>query len=221
MEERRRTRSQGPPSLPENHELIQWNSLQDPVTIEREQAEAHRLARQTNTATSTAENKVESNEISQKQSNKQSEARQNTDHVPTLGEISPKEQESENIVLQMGEISSKQQRKKAPRPSSPKLGEIPQQKAQQLVNSNITGEGLIVNINEEDRQQDLTQVDTAEHYLDDNFSDVMRSSTLRSNVSSLFNMTAFNTTNNKHKVTLDWVIPDGRNSRLETLQDKQ
>ena len=49
MEERRRTRSQGPPSLTENNELIQWDSLQDPVRIEREQAEARRLARQTNT----------------------------------------------------------------------------------------------------------------------------------------------------------------------------
>ena len=48
----------------------------------------------------------------------------------------------------------------------------------------------------------------------------MRSSALGSNVSSLFNTTAFNTMNNEHKVTLDWVIPDGRNSHLETLQDK-
>ena len=49
MEERRRTRSQGPPSLSENNELIQWDSLQDPVRIEREQTEAHRLARQSST----------------------------------------------------------------------------------------------------------------------------------------------------------------------------
>ena len=56
--------------------------------------------------------------------------------------------------------------------------------------------------------------------MDDNFSDVMRSSAIGSNISSLFNTTAFNTTNNEHKVTLDWIIPDGRNSRLETLQEK-
>ena len=100
------------------------------------------------------------------------------------------------------------------------MGEIPQQKVQQEVESTVIGEGIIVNLNREERQQDLPQVDTAEHYLDDNFSDVMRSLALGSNVSSLFNTTAFNTTNNEHKVTLDWVIPDGRNSRLETLQDK-
>ena len=113
MEERRRTRSQGPPSLMENNELIQWDSLQDPVRIEREQAEAHRLARQTSTATSTAENKVENSEISQKQSNKESESQQNTEHMPTLGEILPKEQELESIALQLCKISPKQQKKRA------------------------------------------------------------------------------------------------------------
>ena len=65
MEERRRTRSQRPPSLTENNELIQWDSLQDLVRIEREQAEARRLTRQTNTATSTTENRVETSEIPQ------------------------------------------------------------------------------------------------------------------------------------------------------------
>ena len=79
---------------------------------------------------------------------------------------------------------------------------------------------MLVNLNGEDDPQELPQVDTAEHYLDDNFSDVMQSSAIGSNVSSLFNTTTFNTTNNKHKVTLDWVIPNGRNSRLETLQNK-
>ena len=64
------------------------------------------------------------------------------------------------------------------------------------------------------------QMDTAQHYLDDNFSDVMRSSVLWSNVSLLFNTTTFNTTQNEHKVTLDWILPDGRSSQLETLKDK-
>ena len=100
------------------------------------------------------------------------------------------------------------------------MGEILQKKTQQVANPAVIGEGIIVNLNGENIQQEPPQVDTTEHYLDDNFSDVMRSSALGSNVSSLFNTTAFNTTNNKHKVTLDWVIPDGRNSRLETLQDK-
>ena len=100
-----------------------------------------------------------------------------------------------------------------PRPTTPSLGEIPQEKTQQITDLVGIEEQVIVNLNGENMQQGSPQLDTAEHYLDDNFSDVMRSSALGSNVSSLFNTTTFNTTHNKHKVTLDWVIPDGRNSR--------
>ena len=107
MEEGRRTRSQGPTSLSENNELIQWDSLQDPVRIEREHAEARRLARQTNTVTSIAENKAESSEILQKET----EPHQNTEHMPTLGKISPKEQELEK-VLRYNQARSRQNSKR-------------------------------------------------------------------------------------------------------------
>ena len=73
---------------------------------------------------------------------------------------------------------------------------------------------------EEDSWKESPQIDTAQHYLDDNFSDVMRSSVLGSNVSSLFNTTTFDTTHSDQKVTLDWILPDRRNSQLETLRDK-
>ena len=62
MEDRRRTRNQG---LSEGAQLIQWNSLQDPVRIEREQAEAHRQAREANTVININERAVENSEISQ------------------------------------------------------------------------------------------------------------------------------------------------------------
>ena len=62
--EKRRTRSQGPPSLSENNELNQLDSLQDPVRLERENAEARRLARQADTTTNVDKNMVESSEIS-------------------------------------------------------------------------------------------------------------------------------------------------------------
>ena len=52
-------------------------------------------------------------------------------------------------------------------------------------------------------QQKSPQIDTAQHYLDVNFSDVMKSSALGSNVSSLFNTTTFTTTHSRQKVTLD------------------
>ena len=60
MEDCRRTRS-----LPEGTELIQWDSLQDPVRIEREHAEVRRLARETNTVINVNERAVENSEISQ------------------------------------------------------------------------------------------------------------------------------------------------------------
>ena len=62
MEDRRRTSSQG---LSEGAQVIQWDSLQDPVRIEREQAEAHRRAREANTVININESVVENNEISQ------------------------------------------------------------------------------------------------------------------------------------------------------------
>ena len=62
MEDRRRTRSQG---LSEGTQLIQWDSLQDPVRIKREQAEARRRAREANTVTNMNENTVENRDISQ------------------------------------------------------------------------------------------------------------------------------------------------------------
>ena len=62
MEDRRRTRSQG---LSEGAQLIQWDSLQDPVRIEREQAEARRRAREVNTEININERAVENSEILQ------------------------------------------------------------------------------------------------------------------------------------------------------------
>ena len=62
MEDRRRTRSQ---VLLEGEQFIQWDSLQDPVRIEREQAEARRRAREKNTVNNVNERAVENSEISQ------------------------------------------------------------------------------------------------------------------------------------------------------------
>ena len=131
------------------------------------------------------------------------EPHQSTKHTPKSGEISPKEQESEGqarIVPILGEILPKQQEETNPRPTMPSLGEIPQKKTQQVANLAGIEEETIVNLNGKNTQQGSPQVDTAEHYLDDNFSDVMQSSALGSNMSSLFNTTTFNTTHNEHKL---------------------
>ena len=73
---------------------------------------------------------------------------------------------------------------------------------------------------EEDSQKESPQIDTAQHHLDDNFPNVMISSALGSNISSLFNTTTFDTTHSDQKVILDWILPDGKNTQLETLRDK-
>ena len=249
MEERRRTRSQGPPTPIENNELIQWDPVQDTVRRERGRTETDRLTGQTNVVNNARKNRTENSEILQEQHSDETDHEQRTAFTPTMSEIPPKEQPLENTGLQTGEIppteqrpgdigsqpgeiSPEKQRLEDPgvqlgeippkqqnghlNSTSPRLGEIPQQKVHQLKANELT----ITRPNGEVDREESPRMDTAEHYLDDNFSDVMRSSAIGSNVSSLFNTTAFNTTNNEHKVTLDWIIPDGRNSHLETLQEK-
>ena len=85
MEDRRRTRSQDPPSLSEGAELIQWDSVQDPVRIEREHAEARRLAREANTVININERMVENSEILQVTDTQP----WCTAEAPQSGEISP------------------------------------------------------------------------------------------------------------------------------------
>ena len=104
MEDRRRTRSQG---LSEGAELIQWDSLQDPVRIEREHAEAHRPAREVNTVININERMVENSEIPQVTEGQPGY----TAEVPRLGEISPNQQGQgghTSITPTLGEISPKQ-----------------------------------------------------------------------------------------------------------------
>ena len=101
MEDRRRTRSQG---LLEGVQLIQWDSLQDPVRIEREQAEAHRRVREANTVININAGAVENSEISQLAE----EQPRLTVGAPQLGEISPNQQGQEgqmNVTPESGEIS--------------------------------------------------------------------------------------------------------------------
>ena len=146
MEERRRTRSQGPPSLSENNELIQWDSLQDPVRIEKEHVETRRLARQANTATNVNKNTVESSEIPQIVT----EPYQGTKHMPKLGMILPKEQEFERqapITPKLGEIPPNQQEEVNPRPSMPNLREILQKESQEVIDLVAMEEGATAKLN--------------------------------------------------------------------------
>ena len=94
MEDHRRTRSQGLPSLSEGAVLIQWDSLKDPVRIKREHVEACRLAREANTVININERMVESSEILQV-TNRQP---QYTTEAPQSGKILPKQQDQEGHV---------------------------------------------------------------------------------------------------------------------------
>ena len=253
MEDRRRTRSQGPPSLSEENELIQWDSLQDPVRIKREHAEARRLAREANAVANAEERMVETSEIlwviskqvqstahtpqSGKIPQATSKQLQYIAHTHQTGKISPKLQGQEGhtrITHKSGEIPPTQTDNN--NYAMPDLNEIPPKEPHEVIDLVAMEEGAMAWTphknsqctparehkpqSEENTRQKLPQIDTAQHYLDDNFSDVMRSSALGSNVSSLFNTTAFNTTHNEQKVTLDWILPDGRNTQLEMLEDK-
>ena len=232
MEEHRRTRSQG---LPEGAQLIQWDSLQDPVRIEREQTEACRRVREENTVINMNERVVENNEISQVTEGKP----RVTDEAPKLGEISPKQQRQEgqmNVMPKSGEISPKRRIEDNPRHVIENRGDILPKEPNEVTDLMAMEEGARAQTpgkntysnskeengpqGEENIQQKSPQIDTAQHYLDDNFSDVMRSSAQGSNVSSLFSTTTFTNTHSEERVTLDWILPDGKNSQLETLRDK-
>ena len=235
MEDCRRTRSQGPPSLPEVTELIQWDSLQDPVRIEGEHSEAHRLARGTNTVININERTVKNSEILQA-SNTQPGY---TVKAPQSGEISPKQQEQEghvSVTPKLSEIAPIQTDECNLPHLKPNTNKISPKEPNEVTDLVAMEEGARAQMpdkdtysdsrkeygpqDDENLQQKSPEIDTAQHYLDDNFSDVMRSSALGSNVSSLFNTTTFNTTHSKQRVTLDWILPDGKNSQLETLRDK-
>ena len=215
--------------------LIQWGSLQDPVRIKREHAEAHRLAREANTVIHVNEKMVETSKIPQVASNQM----QYTNHISQSGKISPKPQGQEgylHIIPKLGEIPPTHAEKANLTRTTPNLNEIPPKEPWEVTDLVAMEEGARAEtpnkktqdmpkeedniLSSKNQQQKSPQIDTTQHYLDDNFSDVMRSSALGFNVSSLFNTTAFNTTHNEQKATLDWILLDGKNSQLETLKDK-
>ena len=231
MEDRRRTRSQG---LPEGEQLIQWDSLQDPVRIEREQAEACRQARGTSAVTNISRREIENSEIPQVTE----EQPRVIAEAPQSGEIPPNQQSQEgrtNTTPKADKISSECTGEHSPQYVTENMSEVSQKESEEVTDLLAREEGARARtpdrktwrnskngdgLRGEESRKEAPQIDTAQHYLDDNFSDVMRSSVLGSNISSLFNTTTFDTTHTDQKVTLDWILPDGKNTQLETLRDK-
>ena len=69
---------------------------------------------------------------------------------------------------------------------------------------------------------DLVQgIVDGQQFMDDNLSDVMRNSAIASNLSSLLNFTATTTQKPEKPATLDWILPDGLNSKLENITTKE
>ena len=127
-----------------------------------------------------------------------------------MGEILPKE------THQVTDLEAMEEGAVARTPTEDTRGN--QAHPQHMSMEEYNAEGA--NSKEQDSPQESLQGDSAQQYLDDNFSDAMRTSAIGSNVSSLFNATAFTSTYNEQKITLDWILPDGKNSQLETLTDK-
>ena len=57
--------------------------------------------------------------------------------------------------------------------------------------------------------------------MDDNLSDVMRNSAIASNLSSLLNFTSTTTQKPDGPATMDWILPDGLNTKLESVTAKE
>ena len=202
---------------------------------DRRRTVRRKLTREANTVSNVTKNMVETSEIPQTTD----KHAQYTDHTAQSGEILPKHHGYEgdpHITPKSGEIPPNQRETNTHTHTSPNLNEISPKETQEVTDLVAMEEGARVEMPTKSRQctvreqeniqgnknlqQKSPQMDTAQHYLEDNFSDVMRSSALGSNVSSLFNIIAFNTTINEQKVTLDWILLDGKNSQLETLRDK-
>ena len=130
------------------------------------------------------------------------------------GKISPKQQGYEGhirITPKLGEILPNQREENSIINTTSNLNEIPPKESHEVTDLVAMEEGARAETpnkdtqhtpnvqSNENLQQKSPQIDMAQHYLDDNFSDVMRSSALGSKISSLFNTTAFNTTHNEQK----------------------
>ena len=161
------------------------------------------------------------------------------DEAPQQGKISPNRQSQEghtNTTPKSGKISPERSGEYSPRYVTEDMSEDSQKGTDEVTDLLAMEEGVRARTpdsttrrdsksrngteGEEKSHKESPQIDTAQHYLDDNFSDVMRSSVLGSNISLLFNTTAFDTTHGNQKVTLDWTLPDRKNTQLESLRDK-
>ena len=137
MEDHRRTRSQG---LPEGEQLIQRDSLQDPVRIEREQAEARRQARGMSAVININRRVIENSEILQVTEGQPGVIAK----VPQSGEISPNHRSQEgrtNTTPKLGEISPERTGEHSPHYVTENMSEVSQKEPDEVTDLLAMEEG--------------------------------------------------------------------------------
>ena len=215
-----RTRSQGPPvSLNIERDA---NPFPNPEQIARDQADAVRLASLAAQGEVGLANNVNTRDIGVER-----------------GEISPVN--TENHVAygdpqNTGENSPENGNQREATEQRDTMGEIPPNEDREMNDAGATGgdtqpQGTpqqLTKVEEVSREENtrspmevVQDIMDGQQFMDDNLSDVMRNSAIASNLSSLLNLTATTAQKPEKPATMDWILPDGLNSKLENVTTKE
>ena len=215
-----RTRSQGPPVCPNIERDA--NPFPNPEQIARDQADAVRLASLAAQGEVGLANNVNTHNIGVEQGEippvntvnqvvhgNLQDTGKNSPEIGNQGEII----EQDNIT---GEIPPNHDRE------TDEVGAIGGDTQSQGTPQHPT---KIEEVSREENTRspaDLVQdIVDGQQFMDDNLSDVMRNSAIASNLSSLLNFTATTAQKPEKPATMDWILPDGLNSKLESITTKQ
>ena len=215
-----RTRSQGPPVSPNIERDA--NPFPNPEQIARDQADAVRLATLAAQGGVGLANNVNTHDIEVEQ-----------------GEIPPVNVQNHatyGIPQETGENSPENN---APREATDQrnhTGEIPRSQTQEVNEEGAVGGSALTQgtpqqptkVEEVSREENVgSPVDSTQdivdgqQFMDNNLSDVMRNSAIASNLSSLLNLTTTTTHKPEKPATMDWILPDGLNTKLESVTTKE
>ena len=215
-----RTRSQGPPVSPNIERDA--NPFPNPEQIARDQADAVRLASLAAQGEVGLANRVNTHNVGVEQGEIPPV---NIQHQVVYG--IPQET-SENSLENVDQGEATEQKSIT--------GEIPPNQTNEREEEGAVG-GVIqiqgsphnpTKIEEVSREENTgTPADIAQdivdgqQFMDDNLSDVMRNSAIASNLSSLLNFTTTTAQKPDRPATMDWILPDGLNTKLESVTAKE
>ena len=220
MSERMWTRSQGPPVSP-NIEC-DANPFPNSEQMARDQADAVRLASLTAQGDVGLANNVNAHNIGVEQ-----------------GEIPPVNTQSQ-VVCDIPRETGGNPPESLDQEETPEQGDttgeiLPNQTRERDEEGAIGGDVQVqgtphhpTKIEEVSREENTgSPVDMAQdivdgqQFMDDNLSDVMRNSAIASNLSSLLNFTMATAQKPERPATMDWILPDGLNTKLESVTAKK